>query len=142
MTTPSYHSKYLARFAQQRTNSLCKSVNGLVEGQAVQEYRLLRGINEMTDAELSRLIQQEAIASERPATQYDLIRQEWQMRLAMMSVVFSLRSRVMIIGAFVFGTTFGLAIGVAISTMNNNQKCFSSTHGSTGENIKLGAIHR
>jgi hypothetical protein len=135
----SYHAKYLARFTQQRTDALCKSVNGLVQGQAVQEYRLLRGVNEMTDAELSRLIEQQAIASEHPATQYDLIRQEWQMRLAMMSVVFSLRSRVMIIGAFVFGTTFGLAIGVAIANMNQ-QKCFSPSHGKAGENVTIGAL--
>jgi hypothetical protein len=45
-----------------------------------------------------------------PATQYDLIQQQWQMRLAFMASVFALKNKLAIIVAFILGVTFTAAI--------------------------------
>lgn len=109
----SYYDRYLKQVSIDRTLQVCEATGQLAKGQAAIEFGVLQNLNGMTDAELSRLIQgQIDQAQSQQATQFDLIRHEWQMRLAFMSAIFSLKSKVFVLGAFILG----LVLGVSLAT--------------------------
>lgn len=108
-----YYDRYLKQVSTDRTSQICEATGQLAKGQAAIEFGVLQNLNGMTDAELSRLIQgQLDQAQSQQATQFDLIRHEWQMRLAFMSAIFSLKSKVFVLGAFILG----LVLGVSLAT--------------------------
>lgn len=108
-----YYDRYLKQVASDRTQQFCDAAGQLAKNQAAIEFGVLQNLNGMTDSELARLIQgQLEQAQSQQATQFDLIRHEWQMRLAFMSAIFTLKSKVWVLSAFVLG----LVVGVSVCT--------------------------
>lgn len=108
-----YYDRYLQQVSTDRTSQVCESAGQLAKSQAAIEFGVLQNLNGMTDHELSQLIRQEINqAQSQQATQFDLIRHEWQMRLAFMSTIFSLKSKVWVLSAFIMG----LVLGVSLAT--------------------------
>lgn len=112
-----YYDRYLQQVSQDRTSQVCESAGQLAKSQAAIEFGVLQNLNGMTDHELSQLISQEISQSQsQQATQFDLIRHEWQMRLAFMSAIFSLKSKVWVLSAFILGLVLGVALTTAWAT--------------------------
>ncbi|BAS55331.1 hypothetical protein NIES2135_53850 [Leptolyngbya boryana NIES-2135] len=109
-----YYDRYLQQVSSSRTQQVCESTGQLAKQQAAIEFSILRNLNGMTDHELSQLISQEIEqAQQQQATQFDLIRHEWQMRLAFMSAIFALKSRIWVLAAFVLGLVLGVSLCTA-----------------------------
>jgi|GEM_PF-3091417 len=116
-----YYDRYLKQVSTDRTLQVCEATGQLAKGQAAIEFGVLQNLNGMTDAELSRLIQgQLDQAQSQQATQFDLIRHEWQMRLAFMSAIFSLKSKVFVLSAFILGLVLGVALTTTWATTARN----------------------
>ena len=116
-----YYDRYLQQVSTDRTSQVCESAGQLAKSQAAIEFGVLQNLNGMTDHELSQLISQEINqAQTQSATQFDLIRHEWQMRLAFMSAIFSLKSKVWVLSAFILGLVLGVALTTAWATTNRN----------------------
>lgn len=118
-----YYDRYLKQVSHDRTQQVCDQAGRLAKSQAAIEFGVLRNLNGMTDRELAQLITQEIDqAQTQPATQFDLIRHEWQMRLAFMSAIFSLKSKVWVLSAFILGLVLGVSLTTAWATTTRN--CF------------------
>ena len=116
-----YYDRYLKQVSNDRTQQVCESAGALAKSQAAIEFGVLRNLNGMTDHELSQLISQEINqAQTQQATQFDLIRHEWQMRLAFMSAIFSLKSQFWVLSAFILGLVFGVALTTTWATTTRN----------------------
>ena len=116
-----FYDRYLQQVSADRTSQVCKSAGQLAKSQAAIEFGVLQNLNGMTDHELSRLISQEINqAQTQQATQFDLIRHEWQLRLAFMSAIFSLKSKVFVLSAFILGLVLGVALTTAWATTARN----------------------
>lgn len=116
-----YYDRYLQQVSTDRTSQVCESAGQLAKSQAAVEFGVLQNLNGMTDHELSQLISQEINqAQSQQATQFDLIRHEWQMRLAFMSAIFSLKSKVWVLSAFIMGLVLGVSLTTAWATTNRN----------------------
>jgi hypothetical protein len=117
-----YYDRYLRQVSNDRTSQVCESAGQLAKSQAAIEYGVLKNINGMTDHELAHLITQEIDqAQTQPATQFDLIRHEWQMRLAFMSAIFSLKSKVWVLSAFILGLVLGVSLTTAWATTSQSR---------------------
>lgn len=117
-----YYDRYLQQVSHDRTAQVCETTGQLAKSQAAIEFGVLQNLNGMTDHELSQLISQEINqAQSQPATQFDLIRHEWQMRLAFMSAIFSLKSKVWVLSAFILGLVLGVALTTTWATTVQNR---------------------
>lgn len=113
----SSYDRYLERITVDRTQAQVEQVRSLAQSQAQIEHQILGAANDLTDAELHRLLDQAVEQSQTQlVTQWDLLRSQQMLRLSLYRVVFDLRAMIWVVATAIVCLGVGTALGYGLAS--------------------------